>query len=120
MGIHLPTRRGLACYLAATCGPWATAHILDGPVGARLGAGIAQQQTVLPIETGSVLALQTDGLMEDRTRDIDVGLATLTDATATVPGALADHLLRRVQRHDGYDDAALLLARLGSSAVGTS
>ena len=70
-----------------------------------------------------MLALYTDGLTADRARDIDVGLVSLTDATATGPAALdalADHLLRRMQRHDGHDDdVALLLARLGSSVAET-
>jgi serine phosphatase RsbU (regulator of sigma subunit) len=84
------------------------------PLG--IGAGPIQSRT-LDIEDGSLLVLYTDGLVEKRTQDIDVGLTRLRGifgpgsaqrpledlCKATLDGVYADH-----QR----DDIAVLIARL--------
>lgn len=87
----------------------------DEPVGPPLGVGGTQQQTSLTVPTGATLALYTDGLVEDRTRDIDDGLTALQQALHTGPEnleALADHVLATLGRAAGHDDdVALLLLR---------
>ncbi|WP_112470686.1 PP2C family protein-serine/threonine phosphatase [Streptomyces triticisoli] len=64
-----------------------------------------------PLPPGSTLLLFTDGLIERRDQDIDVGLRKLADhaaALATAPlGLLCDAL---VGRRDAYDDDVALLA----------
>ncbi|WP_374936784.1 SpoIIE family protein phosphatase [Streptomyces sp. Ru71] len=82
------------------------------PLG--LGAGLPVETAELELAEGSLLALYTDGLVEDRDRDIDTGLALLTGALAH-PGrdpeqacrAVLDSLLPDRPR----DDIALLVAR---------
>ncbi|MER6984844.1 ATP-binding SpoIIE family protein phosphatase, partial [Streptomyces carpinensis] len=88
----------------------------DVPVSPPLGLG-----TGLPVETaelqlaeGSMLALYTDGLVEDRDRDIDTSLELLKGALAHSPRdpeqacqAVLDALLPDRPR----DDVALMLAR---------
>jgi hypothetical protein len=71
------------------------------PLG--IGSGSVQSKFV-PVTDGSLLVLYTDGLVENRTRDIDVGLRLLEDlCRATLAGVYSDQ-----QR----DDIALLMARL--------
>jgi PAS domain S-box-containing protein len=85
------------------------------PVGPPLGAGGEHGQRTLTLPPGSTLALYTDGLVEDRTRAIDDGLAQLAAALAAGPAdleQLADSLLRAMGRDNGHDDdVALLLVR---------
>ncbi|MFD0350505.1 SpoIIE family protein phosphatase [Kitasatospora aburaviensis] len=63
---------------------------------------------------GSILALYTDGLVEERGSDIDLGIdglrASLAHAAAGTLDELADQLLRKA-RHSPHrsDDIALLL-----------
>jgi hypothetical protein len=92
-------------------------QVLDRLVGAPLGAGVAQRQSTVAVEPGSVVALYTDGLVEDRHQLIDVGIDQLTAALGDGPDSLddlADHLLRRMRRDHGHDDdVAPLLAQCG-------
>ncbi|MGW1168975.1 PP2C family protein-serine/threonine phosphatase [Streptomyces sp. NPDC002550] len=88
----------------------------DPPLGARLEHGPRLQATV-PFTEGSVLALYTDGLIERRCEDIDIGLARLADALtrhqAADAGALADALLSDLLLPGGVtDDTALVIVRL--------
>ncbi|MCC3767935.1 SpoIIE family protein phosphatase [Streptomyces sp. UNOC14_S4] len=87
----------------------------DLPAGPPLGLGGLPFETVeLTLVEGSSLVLYTDGLVEERTRDIDVGLEIL-GRTLAVPGrdpqetcdAVLDALLPARQS----DDIALLVAR---------
>ena len=70
------------------------------------------------IEDGSLLVLYTDGLVEDRQRDIDDGLNFLRDvfdgqaATASLDD-LCRAALAGVYAHQQRDDIAILIARLG-------
>lgn len=84
-------------------------------VGPPLGVRGSQQQTALTIPAGATVAFYTDGLVEDRTRDIDDGLTDLRQALSTGPDgleSLADHLLAKLGRANGHDDdVALLLIR---------
>jgi serine phosphatase RsbU (regulator of sigma subunit)/anti-sigma regulatory factor (Ser/Thr protein kinase) len=98
--------------------PDGSSQFLDVPPAPPLGIGggpIESRQ--FEIDDGSLFVLYTDGLVENRTRDIDDGLNRLRDVfgvgstarpledlcKATLDGVYADH-----QR----DDIAVLLARL--------
>ncbi|MBK3631782.1 SpoIIE family protein phosphatase [Streptomyces asoensis] len=101
----------------ALVSPGGSVTFPDIPVAPPLGAG-----TGLPIETAelrlaadSLLVLYTDGLVEARGRDIDVGLGMLADALADTGGATPDDACRAVLdamlRTRSSDDVALLVAR---------
>ncbi|MEU0004510.1 SpoIIE family protein phosphatase [Streptomyces sp. NPDC006314] len=88
----------------------------DVPAGPPLGLGGMPFQTAeLELAEGSQLVLYTDGLIEDRTRDLDVGMELLRRALAGHPGrtpeescgAVLDELLPERPK----DDVALLIAR---------
>ena len=68
--------------------------------------------TVL-LPAGSTLVLYTDGLVESRRQDLDVGLTRLRQAATALAGLplddLADGLLERLGGSD--DDVALLVVR---------
>lgn len=95
---------------------------LPAPPGPPLGAGRPRfAETVHAVPPGSVLALFSDGLVEDRFRDLDTGLLHLSTALSRhADGALARagaavlHALDRAERPD--DDVALLLVRARASA----
>ncbi|MFD7442506.1 SpoIIE family protein phosphatase [Streptomyces sp. NPDC059909] len=79
--------------------------------------GMPYETTMIDLEPGSVLALYTDGLVEQRDRDIDQGLRRLTDALAAScrPDRALDEtgraLLADLTDRAPRDDATLLLAR---------
>ncbi len=82
-------------------------------VGALPGADRGEATVDLP--TGSVLVLYTDGLVEDRDRDLDVGLQLLATALAGAPGGaqeICDHLTTSLSTDTRTDDVALLVARV--------
>ncbi|MGW2695996.1 SpoIIE family protein phosphatase [Streptomyces sp. NPDC001296] len=88
----------------------------DLPAGPPLGLGGMPFQTAeLDVADGTQLVLYTDGLIEDRTRDLDVGMELLRDALAGHPDrppeescqAVLDELLPDRPK----DDVALLIAR---------
>ncbi|MFH8735905.1 SpoIIE family protein phosphatase [Streptomyces sp. NPDC017964] len=98
--------------------PDGTAEVVAISPGPPLAVcGMPYETTVIHVEPGSVLALYTDGLVEQRDRDIDQGLRRLTDALAAscrpdraldeTGGALLADLTDQAPR----DDATLLLAR---------
>lgn len=71
----------------------------------------------LPYTPGDFLVLYTDGLIERRDEDIDVGIGRLTDALGrfepTDPEQLADGLLDELEVSSGAsDDIALVVIRL--------
>ena len=99
-------------------GPDGTNEFLDVSPAPPLGIGSGSiQSRSFKVDDGSLLVLYTDGLVENRNRDIDVGLRLLCEifgpgaaarpledlCRATLAGVYADH-----QR----DDIALLIARL--------
>jgi serine phosphatase RsbU (regulator of sigma subunit) len=74
-------------------------------------------QATVPFVPGSTLVLYTDGLIERRGEDIDVGLArlaaALTDHSALDEEHLADALLSDLIAPEGAsDDTALVVVRL--------
>lgn len=95
--------------------PDGTASYLDLPAGAPLGLGGMPFETLhLQLPEGSQLVLYTDGLIEDRSRDIDTGLellrATLAHPART-PQETCDTVLDALLPAHPKDDIALLIAR---------
>ena len=118
--VYDPVSRG--CTLAtaghpmpAVLAPDGTVHVVSGHVGPPLGiGGLPFEATHLELDAGSVLALYTDGLVEARHRDIDVGLAELCRALARPADTLeeaCDTVIASLLTDRPADDVALLLAR---------
>ncbi|MFI1762715.1 SpoIIE family protein phosphatase [Streptomyces sp. NPDC020800] len=97
--------------------PDGTASFPDVPVcpPLGLGEGMPVETLELPLPEGSRLVLYTDGLVEDRDRDIDSGLAQLRAALAGSAGRTPEEtctdILRTVLPDRPSDDVALLVAR---------
>ena len=92
------------------------ARELPIPEGVLLGAvpDVSYQEATASLQTGDVLALFTDGLIERRDRDIDDSLESLMRiASAPVGdiGSFADHLLSQ-SRSDTSDDACLVVVHV--------
>ncbi|MFD8374511.1 PP2C family protein-serine/threonine phosphatase [Streptomyces sp. NPDC059688] len=88
----------------------------DPPLGVPSDEDKRPQVTV-PYNPGDTLVLYTDGLVERRDEDIDVGLRRLTGVVGRharmSPDELADTLLTRLGVADGgRDDVALIVVRL--------
>ncbi|MFI8296563.1 PP2C family protein-serine/threonine phosphatase [Streptomyces nigra] len=88
----------------------------DPPLGTR-EHHVPRPQAGVSYHPGDTLVLYTDGLIERRGEDIDVGLARLTCALAQDgtlgPDQLADALLARLDVAGGSsDDIALIVIRL--------
>jgi len=88
----------------------------DPPLGAR-PEHVARPQASTSFAEGATLVLYTDGLIERRHEDIDVGLARLADSLVrhgqSDPEALADALLADLLPPTGTtDDTALVVLRL--------
>ncbi len=96
--------------------PDGTVELLQVPVSPPLGlgGGLPFEKADFTLSEGSRLVLYTDGLIEDRNRDIDTGLAMLHDAL-TGPGRTPEETCQAVldallPARPG-DDIALLVAR---------
>ena len=92
---------------------------LSGEPGAPLGAGhpvYAEHRD--PLLPGDVLCLFTDGLIEDRQRDLDVGLAQVEQLLGGPWTGLAEIAARLVAEIAGgeEDDVAVLLVRVADRA----
>ncbi|WP_405807182.1 SpoIIE family protein phosphatase [Streptomyces sp. NBC_00210] len=100
--------------------PDGTTDVLALDAGPLLGVDRAStyEGTWIDLPPGSVLALYTDGLVEERGTDIDVGIdrlrASLAHARADSVDELADRLLHdaRISTYRA-DDIALLLTEYG-------
>ncbi|MFH8769531.1 SpoIIE family protein phosphatase [Streptomyces sp. NPDC017958] len=82
------------------------------PLG--LGAGLPVETAELTVPEGSRLVLYTDGLIEDRIRDLDVGLEALRDALTgpnLTPEATCAAVMEAMLSDRPRDDIALLVAR---------
>jgi serine phosphatase RsbU (regulator of sigma subunit)/anti-sigma regulatory factor (Ser/Thr protein kinase) len=82
------------------------------PLG--LGAGLPVETAELTVPEGSRLVLYTDGLIEDRTRDLDAGLEALRDALTgpgRTPEATCAAVTAAMLSDQPRDDIALLVAR---------
>ncbi|MFI0186682.1 SpoIIE family protein phosphatase [Streptomyces sp. NPDC017082] len=99
----------------ALVGPDGSVEFADVPAGPPLGLGGLPFETAeLELAEGSRLVLYTDGLVEDRDRDIDEGLALLSDALGGTPGASPEETCRTVLDRlpaRPSDDVALIVAR---------
>ena len=76
---------------------------------------------VLP--TGSLLVLYTDGLVETRRRDVDEGLARLSEVLAGLPEGIepdkaCDHVLGQLLAEGHEDDVVLFIVRVDGSRPG--
>lgn len=95
-------------------------ELLDGATDPPLGARpdhVARPEATVAFAEGDTLVLYTDGLVERRLEDIDVGLgrlaASLSAHRADDPEALADALLSELLPPGGAtDDTALVILRL--------
>ncbi|MCX4437624.1 MULTISPECIES: SpoIIE family protein phosphatase [Streptomyces] len=89
----------------------------DMPAGAPLGLGLGLvpfESVELELPEGTLLALYTDGLVESRDDDIDVGLDRLGAALAGSGSSLEDlcsHVIETLPTQAPADDVTLLLAR---------
>ncbi|MFE8948687.1 SpoIIE family protein phosphatase [Streptomyces sp. NPDC007856] len=89
----------------------------DMPAGAPLGLGLgvlAFESVELELPEGSVLAFYTDGLVESRDDDIDVGLQRLGAALTQSGRSLEDlcsQVIETLPARTHSDDVTLLLAR---------
>ncbi|WP_413798075.1 PP2C family protein-serine/threonine phosphatase [Streptomyces iranensis] len=100
--------------------PDGTVDLLDQATNPPLGLvtdHLPRPQATVSYTPGDTLVLYTDGLIERRDEDIDVGLRRLTDTlarhTSLGPDHLADTLLTRLGVADGgRDDIALIVVRL--------
>ncbi|MFI8347949.1 SpoIIE family protein phosphatase [Streptomyces sp. NPDC085596] len=94
--------------------PDGTVEFPDVPAGPPLGLGGLPFETAdLELPEGSRLVLYTDGLVEDRERDIDEGLDMLRDALRHAPGASPEETCRVVLDRlpvRPTDDVALIVA----------
>jgi PAS domain S-box-containing protein len=95
--------------------PDGTVQFLDVPGGVMIGAGQGRYPAAdIDVPAGSVLALYTDGLVEQPGQDISAGTARLARALAAGPtrslDQLGDNMLTSLAPH-ARDDIALLLAR---------
>ncbi|MFD4788556.1 SpoIIE family protein phosphatase [Streptomyces sp. NPDC058459] len=104
--------------------PDGTVEFPDVPAGPPLGLGGLPFETAdLELPEGSRLVLYTDGLVEDRERDIDEGLDMLRDALRHAPGASPEQTCRVVLDRlpvRPADDVALIVAEtrvLGADQV---
>ncbi|MFI8460240.1 SpoIIE family protein phosphatase [Kitasatospora sp. NPDC085464] len=95
--------------------PDGTVELLGLPAGPPLGLGGMPFEAVeLRLPPGSSLILYTDGLVEDRTRDIGAGLDLLTgvlSGSERSPEELCDAVLDALLPARQSDDIALLVAR---------
>ncbi len=106
--------------------PDGTTRVVEMSAGPPLGVGGLPFEAVeVELPEGSLVALYTDGLVEDRDRDIDHSTAEMCRAL-TAPAesldALCDTVLKAVLPEDPSDDVALLLARtraLGADRIAT-
>jgi serine phosphatase RsbU (regulator of sigma subunit)/anti-sigma regulatory factor (Ser/Thr protein kinase) len=101
--------------MPAVVAPDGSVQFVDLPSGPPLGLGGVPFETVeLELAEGSQLVLYTDGLVEDRLRDIDSGLDRLADVLA-VPGRppedTCEAVLDALLPARPSDDVALLVAR---------
>src|SRR5260221_4978925 len=95
--------------------PGGATEFIDLPPGLLLGAGQGRYPAIeMQLPPGSVLALYTDGLIEQPGQDISTGMSRLARALATGPASSLDDLCDSVLASLAprpRDDIALLLAR---------
>lgn len=100
------------------------ASFVDVPPGRPLGTGVAAYPSVtVRMPPGSTLFCYTDGLVERRGEDIDVGLARLAgllvDAGPSSVDRLVERALDTMRSDDAPDDIAVLALRWTGERVRT-
>ncbi|HUN34752.1 MAG TPA: SpoIIE family protein phosphatase [Trebonia sp.] len=96
--------------------PDGATEFINVPAGLMLGAGHDDHRRAVEIHLapGSILALYTDGLIEQPGEDLAIGMSRLTRALSDGPAGsldeLCDSVLASLAPHP-RDDVALLLAR---------
>ncbi|MFJ7913140.1 SpoIIE family protein phosphatase [Kitasatospora sp. NPDC096204] len=100
--------------------PDGTNELLNLPTGAPIGVGgVPFLAQTIDVSDGSMLVLCTDGLIEDRNREIGTGLAALCGSLINPeqgPEQACDEVLRRLHSDYRMDDVALLVARFDGVA----
>jgi len=95
--------------------PDGTAQVVELTAGPVLGVGgLPFEVTELELPEGSLIGLFSDGLVEARYHDIDLGIEELRRALAapaTTLDARCDRVLEALLPDHSADDAALLVAR---------
>ncbi|MFE0633483.1 SpoIIE family protein phosphatase [Streptomyces sp. NPDC058864] len=118
--IYDPATRKCSIALAghpppAVVHPDGDVHFPDLPHGTPLGLGMtAYEASELHLPKGSLIALYSDGLVEQRHEDIDVGLRRLSEALrlpATSLQDVSDAVINSLPSHAAGDDVTLVLAR---------
>jgi len=119
--VYDPTSGQLAIATAGHPGPAmvhpdGTVDFPEVPVSPPLGlsAGMPVESASLTVPEGSRLVLYTDGLIEDRDRDLDAGLEALRGALTgpdRTPEATCAAVMDAVLPAQPRDDIALLVAR---------
>jgi serine phosphatase RsbU (regulator of sigma subunit) len=96
----------------------AAGHVYPADVTTTLPLGVSSDTRavdVVPLPPGAAVAVFTDGLVERRREDIDVGVARLVEHLRTSPGKpLEDavgELVRAMHDEVRQDDVTLLVAR---------
>jgi len=103
--------------------PDGTVDVVGAPPGPPLGLALGPfEELVTPFPAGSVLVAFTDGLVESRDVDLDVGIARLAaELEKVVPDGdlevAADRLLAAAGSAGGQDDVALVLLRVTAAAA---
>jgi PAS domain S-box-containing protein len=101
--------------LPALATPDGAVTFVDMPASPPLGlGGLPFESTEIELAPGSILALYTDGLIESRDHDIDLGLEQLRRALTRPAASLeatCDSVLEKVLGERPEDDVALLVAR---------
>jgi PAS domain S-box-containing protein len=99
-----------------------TVTVLGGTLGdLMLGVDPTAERAewVVPVPTGAIVLLHTDGLVERRDSTIDEGTAALAghlrDLTGSALDELCDGVLRRMLRGIPQDDVALVAVRLADT-----
>ncbi|MGZ6793976.1 MAG: PP2C family protein-serine/threonine phosphatase, partial [Mycobacteriales bacterium] len=92
-------------------------RFLEGAQSVLVGAVPDAERTedVTALAPGSVLVLYTDGLVEDRDRDLDDGLVLLADALRAAPDdaeGICDALTTALSTATRADDVALLVVKV--------
>ncbi|MGW4908809.1 SpoIIE family protein phosphatase [Streptomyces sp. NPDC004270] len=129
--VYDPVSRHLALAAAghpapAVVLPGGEAELVPMTAGPPLGVGGLPFEAVeLDLPEGAVVALYTDGLIEDRDRDVDRAteeMCRALSASADSLEDLSDNVLKAVLPEQPSDDVALLLVRtraLGTDRVAT-
>ena len=98
------------------------ARRLDQEAGLPLGVGrCTAPEHIVAVPQDTLVVFYTDGLVENRLRDVDAGIDELVDSLAKATGSLesrCDQVIDALRPPAGYDDdVALLVARSREPAL---